>query len=276
MSFCQHNCTISMIRQILFAILLLPFTISAQFSEQDANDTCWALAGKSKDVYSRVALYRPGDYSSKNYRIPAIVTASDGSLVAACDKRKYNDRDLPEDIDILYEYIYKLGVYQKMNENSFTANVMPETLRRTSLGNSMGKSVNLERAMSAGGRFGGHIVSGHIDGTGVLESRRNEKNAVWYRIKCPPEIAKYIVQKGSVALDGISLTVAKVSPDNTWFEVSVIPNTESQTNLSGKKAGDMINIETDVIGKYVEKLLKTEEKDNKSTLTMEILKEMQI
>ena len=164
----------------------------------------------------------------------------------------------------------------KMNENSFTANVMPETLRRTSLGNSMGKSVNLERAMSAGGRFGGHIVSGHIDGTGVLESRRNEKNAVWYRIKCPPEIAKYIVQKGSVALDGISLTVAKVSPDNTWFEVSVIPNTESQTNLSGKKAGDMINIETDVIGKYVEKLLKTEEKDNKSTLTMEILKEMQI
>ena len=90
-----------MIRQILFAILLLPFTISAQFSEQDANDTCWALAGKSKDVYRRVVLYRPGDYSSKNYRIPAIITASDGSLVTACDKRKFNNHDLPEDIDIL-------------------------------------------------------------------------------------------------------------------------------------------------------------------------------
>lgn len=91
-----------MIRQIVFAILLLlPFTISAQFSEQDASDTCWAMTEKPKDVYSRVVLYRPGDYSSKNYRIPAIITASDGSLVAACDKRKYNDRDLPEDIDIL-------------------------------------------------------------------------------------------------------------------------------------------------------------------------------
>lgn len=138
----------------------------------------------------------------------------------------------------------------------FTADVMAETLRRSSLGNlSKGSRVNLERAMHANGRFGGHIVSGHIDGTGTIVSKAREDNAVWVTINTDKRILKYIVEKGSIAIDGTSLTVATVNDSDSTFSVSVIPHTAKETIILGKGAGDIVNIENDVIGKYVERLL---------------------
>lgn len=136
----------------------------------------------------------------------------------------------------------------------FSADVMPETMRRTNLGKLVpGSPVNLERAMAADGRFGGHIVSGHIDGTGQIRSLKREDNAVWVTIAASPEILRYIVEKGSIAIDGISLTVARVSPQD--FAVSVIPHTGEETTLLHKKPGDIVNLECDIVAKYVEKLL---------------------
>ncbi|MDD7403584.1 MAG: riboflavin synthase [Butyribacter sp.] len=136
----------------------------------------------------------------------------------------------------------------------FCADVMAETLRRSSLGElKRGSKVNLERAMSADGRFGGHIVSGHIDGTGTIVSLTPEDNAVWVTIQAPDRILKYIVEKGSIAIDGISLTVAGVTDSS--FSVSVIPHTGSETTLLQKKPKDVVNLENDIIGKYVDRLL---------------------
>ena len=139
-------------------------------------------------------------------------------------------------------------------DDGFTADVMPETLRRSNLGMlRSGDKVNLERAMAADGRFGGHIVSGHIDGTGDIVSLRNEGNAVWVRIRAKDEILGLIVEKGSITIDGISLTVATLGSD--YFEVSIIPHTGAQTTLLKKKPGDKVNLENDIIGKYVQRLL---------------------
>ncbi len=147
--------------------------------------------------------------------------------------------------------------------NTFTADVMAETLRRSSLGAlNIGSYVNLERAMAANGRFGGHIVSGHIDGTGVIESFEREDNAVWVTVKTPAKILRYIIEKGSIAIDGISLTVAYV--DDRCFKVSLIPHTGANTTLLDKKAGDIVNLENDVVGKYVEKLLSGKNGDGNS------------
>ena len=141
-----------------------------------------------------------------------------------------------------------------INGHLFRADVMRETLERSSLGKlGIGSHVNLERAMAAGGRFGGHIVSGHIDGTGTVIHIEKEDNAIWYTIQAAPQIMRYIVEKGSIAIDGISLTVAKIT-DRT-FSVSIIPHTAQETILSEKKVGDAVNLENDVISKYVEKLL---------------------
>lgn len=138
--------------------------------------------------------------------------------------------------------------------NTFIVDVMPETLRRSSLGKlSKGSKVNMERAMAANGRFGGHIVSGHIDGTGEIESFVREDNAVWVTIKTSAKLLKYIIEKGSIAIDGISLTVAYV--DDRCFKVSLIPHTASNTTLLSKKAGDVVNLENDIVGKYIDKLL---------------------
>ena len=140
------------------------------------------------------------------------------------------------------------------DSGGFTADVMHETLNRSSLGALVpGSRVNLERAMAPNGRFGGHIVSGHIDGTGTITALREDDNAVWYTVGAAPELMRYIVQKGSVTLDGISLTVADV--ERSRFKVSVIPHTRAVTNLGSKAPGSPVNIETDIIGKYVEKLL---------------------
>lgn len=136
----------------------------------------------------------------------------------------------------------------------FLADVMGETLDRSSLGLlRQGSPVNLERAMPANGRFGGHIVSGHIDGTGTVARVRKEDNAVWYTVAAAPKLMRYIVEKGSVAVDGVSLTVAAVTGES--FRVSVIPHTAKATALSFKSAGDAVNLETDIVGKYVERLL---------------------
>ena len=138
--------------------------------------------------------------------------------------------------------------------NTFIVDVMPETLRRSSLGKlSKGSKVNMERAMAANGRFGGHIVSGHIDGTGEIESFVREDNAVWVTIKTPVKLLKYIIEKGSITIDGISLTVAYV--DNRCFKVSLIPHTAANTTLLTKKAGDIVNLENDIVGKYIDKLM---------------------
>ncbi len=139
---------------------------------------------------------------------------------------------------------------------TFSADVMAESMRRTALGAlTVGSRVNLERAMAANGRFGGHIVSGHIDGTGMIREMKKEDNAVWVTVDADARILRYIIEKGSIAIDGISLTVAYV--DDTCFKVSVIPHTARETTLLSKTAGDRVNLENDVIGKYVEKLLHT-------------------
>ncbi len=162
--------------------------------------------------------------------------------------------------------------------DGFTADVMAETVRRSSLSNAgNGDFVNLERAMAADGRFGGHIVSGHIDGTGKIKTYRKEENAVWVEIETTPEVLRLIVEKGSICIDGISLTVASVS--HTGFQVSVIPHTGEETTLLKKRPGDLVNLENDVVGKYVEKLLGLTVQENKggnntaSGITMEFLEE---
>ncbi len=136
----------------------------------------------------------------------------------------------------------------------FTADVMPETVERTALaGLKSGDAVNLERTLRVVDRLGGHIVSGHIDGVGTIKTKEANDNAVVVRIAAPAEVMRYIVAKGSIAVDGISLTVAAAGPD--WFTVSLIPHTASVTTLGVKGVGAPVNLEADVIGKYVEKLL---------------------
>ena len=121
-----------------------------------------------------------------------------------------------------------------------------------------GSHVNLERAMAADGRFGGHIVAGHIDGTGTIHEIKKDDNAVWYTINAEDKIMRYIIEKGSVAIDGISLTVAQTFKN--YFKVSIIPHTMQKTVLEEKKKGDIVNLENDCVGKYVEHLLGLEKK----------------
>lgn len=157
--------------------------------------------------------------------------------------------------------------------DSFSADVMHETLNRSSLaGLTYGSHVNLERAMKADGRFGGHMVAGHVDGVGTIGRIRRDDRAVWYTVQAGAEILRYVVEKGSVAVDGISLTVAMVS--ETDFSVSAIPHTLRETVLQEKKEGDAVNLETDIIGKYVERLLdfRSDPKQReKSKITREFL-----
>lgn len=153
----------------------------------------------------------------------------------------------------------------KYTRNEFQVDVMHETLDKSSLGTlSIGSRVNLERAMQLGGRFGGHIVSGHIDGSGTIKSIKRDDNAIWYQIETDSKIMKYIIEKGSITIDGISLTVAKVENDN--FSVSIIPHTASFTTLNDRKVGDIVNLENDCIGKYVEKMLNFQDSSIESSI----------
>ncbi|MDY4096087.1 MAG: riboflavin synthase [Lachnospiraceae bacterium] len=136
----------------------------------------------------------------------------------------------------------------------FTADVMHETLNRSALSQlRSGSRVNLERAMAADGRFGGHIVAGHVDGVGKIIHIRQDDTAIWYTIQVAASIIRYIVEKGSITINGISLTVAAVTSDT--FSISAIPHTVKMTTLSETKEGSLVNLENDIIGKYVEKLL---------------------
>lgn len=154
------------------------------------------------------------------------------------------------------------------DNGSFTVDVMRETLERTSLHRlRAGSFVNLERALAANGRFGGHIVSGHIDGTGEIINIRRDANAVWYKIKTSEKIMEFIIEKGSIAIDGISLTVAKV--DRSAFYVSVIPHTLENTILLRKKTGDIVNLENDIVGKYIKSFT---DKNSNATLCESFLK----
>lgn len=149
----------------------------------------------------------------------------------------------------------------------FTADVMAETMRCTTLGElKTGMKVNLERAMAANGRFGGHFVSGHIDGVGTVRAIRREGNAIWMTVCAPTAILRGIVRKGSIAIDGVSLTVASLESD--CFSVSIIPHTGAQTILLGKRSGNRVNLENDLIGKYVQRFVEpvSEQKTNEITL----------
>jgi riboflavin synthase len=141
-----------------------------------------------------------------------------------------------------------------LDDAGFMVDVTPETLRKSALaGLRPGSPVNLERSLGAGGRFGGHIVNGHVDGVGTIGSIRREANAVMIEVAVPAELSRYMVERGSVAVDGISLTLAEASEGR--FTVSVIPHTLDQTTLSGARPGTRVNIEVDIIAKYVEAFL---------------------
>ena len=158
-----------------------------------------------------------------------------------------------------------------LSPSGFTADVMHETLNRSSLAGLMvGSRVNLERAMAADGRFGGHIVAGHVDGTGCILRIEKDDNAVWFTIHAEPNLLRYVVEKGSITVDGISLTVAEVGSDA--FSVSTIPHTVSCTNLCQRHKNDVVNLETDILGKYVEKLFQPiPQEHRKSSVTKEML-----
>ncbi len=155
----------------------------------------------------------------------------------------------------------------EMTSESFSVDVMPETLRRTNLGSlKAGDRVNLERPLAVGGRFGGHFVQGHIDGTSRVVSVTPERDAILLRFEAPPEIMRYIVEKGFIAVDGVSLTVVECS--STAFGVSLVAYTQRNSTLGGKKPGDMVNLEVDIIAKYVERL-----RGGGSAITKEFLAE---
>lgn len=158
------------------------------------------------------------------------------------------------------------------NGGCFKADVMPETMRMTSLSQlQAGSEVNLERALTLNTRLGGHIVSGHIDGTGRVVRREQDDNAIWLWIECDRPLMKYIVTKGSITIQGISLTVARV--EETRFAVSLIPHTQEVTTLHSAKVGSMVNLETDIIAKYVEKLLSSSDGgDDKTELYRNFMK----
>ena len=145
--------------------------------------------------------------------------------------------------------------------DGFTADVMHETLNRSAL-------AQLTVGSAANGRFGGHIVAGHVDGVGRIANIRKDDTAIWYTIHADSAILRYVVEKGSITIDGISLTVAAVEP--TGFSVSTIPHTVRQTNLNQRHKGDFVNLETDVVGKYIERLLPSET-PKQNTLTKEML-----
>lgn len=154
----------------------------------------------------------------------------------------------------------------------FEADTMAETLNRTDLGTlKSGSKVNLERAMSVNDRFGGHIVSGHIDGTGTITNTKRNDNAIEITTSTTRKITRYIVEKGSVAIDGISLTVVKVWDDH--FQVSVIPHTGKSTTLLNKSAGSTVNIENDIVGKYIERFCTVSNTSKQESITMQFLKQ---
>lgn len=156
------------------------------------------------------------------------------------------------------------------SSNQFTADVMPETVKATTLqALRTGSSVNLERAMAANGRFGGHIVSGHVDGTGEIVSVRQKENAIYMEISIATKLLKYFIPKGSVTVDGTSLTVFGVT--SIGFIISLIPVTQGDSIIGRKRAGDRVNVECDMLAKYIERLITTDKENPTGGLTMDTL-----
>jgi riboflavin synthase len=154
--------------------------------------------------------------------------------------------------------------------NAFRADVSPETLKRTALGEKQpGDRVNLERALRLSDRLGGHLVSGHVDAVAIVEERRRERNAEHFTLRLADPVQRFVVEKGSVAVDGISLTVNRVEPDR--FTVTVIPHTLAATTLQEAGTGTRVNIETDLLGKYLERLMRRETDTGKPALDLEFL-----
>lgn len=160
-----------------------------------------------------------------------------------------------------------------ISNKTFTVDVMPETMKRSNLKNlKPGSQVNLERALKLGDRLGGHIVTGHIDGIGHITAIEEDENATWITIDAEPRIMKYIVEKGSISIDGTSLTIAYA--DDETFQVSIIPLTRDETTILSKKTGEEVNLECDVLGKYIERLLMFKEnRKNVDTIGMDFLRE---
>ena len=159
-----------------------------------------------------------------------------------------------------------------IREGAFLADVMPETMHRSNLGDlHPGDRVNLERALCLNSRLGGHLVAGHIDGVGQITGQKKDDNSIWITIASSPEILHYIIEKGSVAIDGVSLTVAEVNERE--FKVSVIPHTQAQTTLTSKRIGETVNLENDMIAKYVEKWMNPASGQEGKGLTLEFLRE---
>lgn len=160
----------------------------------------------------------------------------------------------------------------KVTKTSFTADVMPETLKRSNLGQlQKGSPVHLERAMAANGRFGGHMVSGHIDGTGTISAKKQEGNATRLFITADVALLQQIIEKGSISIDGVSLTV--ISVDNEQFSIGIIPHTGTQTMLLNKKIGEKVNLETDLIAKYIQRFITKNETSQEKPLTLDFLRE---
>lgn len=155
-------------------------------------------------------------------------------------------------------------------ENVFTADVSPETLKRTTLGQlSKGSRVNLERALRLSDRLGGHLVTGHVDGLAKILDRRIEGNAWHYKFQAEASVCCLLVEKGSVAVDGISLTINDISESS--FSLAIIPHTFNATTLQERNIGDQVNVETDLIGKYVARILQNQMPENPSGVTMDLL-----
>ena len=201
-------------------------------------------------------------------RIRSISKSGDGATITIEAKRVLEDVKLGDSI-ATNGVCLTVNQYDKA---SFRVDVMAETMRRSNLRNLIiGSRVNLERAVAVGDRLGGHIVSGHIDDVGVIRQYEKEDNAVWITIEPAPELMKYIILKGSITIDGVSLTVAHV--DDRIFKVSIIPHTRDETTLIDKAVGDFINLECDMVGKYIEKLLKFNvgHKEEKKDISMDFL-----
>ena len=190
-----------------------------------------------------------------------LVKIGDGNITIECSK-------ILEDMKI-GDSISTNGIcltVTKFDNKSFSADVMPETIRRTSLENlKSGDVINLERALRLCDRLGGHIISGHIDGIGTIKSMKPEGNAIIVTIKTEKDLLRYIAAKGSIALDGMSLTV--VNANDIDFSVSLIPHTRDVTNFKYKKIGSLVNIEIDVLARYIERLMNFKS----STITKDFL-----